>query len=456
MKAKIATTKIATAIDAMRDDYLAAVKRLVAIPSVWQEDDSGTPFGQPIDDCLDATLALCREMGFFTFKDPAGYYGYAEIGSGEQMIGVLGHLDVVPTGERSAWQSDPFSPEVRDGRLYGRGTQDDKGPTLAALFAVKALLDSGVQLEKRVRFIFGTDEETLWRCIDRYLAKEEVPQCGFTPDSAFPLIHAEKMLIQAWLHGPGDPLIELACDGALNAVPELARYEGPLWEELAAKLDELGYDFTAEDAEVVVFGKAAHSASADTKGVNAIARLCLALRQLGETHPAVKLIAEQIGEDANAREIFGPVEDVSGRLTCNVAKLTITPEHSRIGLDIRVPVTFSKADYDTDIQAVAEQYGLRYEEFDVLPSLYMPADSPVITALMDAYKAVSGDMDSLPMTSGGATYARAIPNCVAYGAIFPGRDKVEHMPDEYLIIDDMMQAMKVYAEAIYRLQGVAL
>ncbi len=140
--------------------------------------------------------------GFAIYKDHKGYYGYAEIGDGEQMIGVLGHLDVVPTGELSAWDSAPFEPEIRDGKLYGRGgTQDDKGPTLAAIFAVKALIDSGIKLNKRIRFIFGTDEETLWRCIDRYLEKEEVPQCGFTPDAAFPLIHAEKMLIQSCFMG---------------------------------------------------------------------------------------------------------------------------------------------------------------------------------------------------------------------------------------------------------------
>lgn len=447
---------IASKINAMRDDYIAAVKRLVAIPSVYQEDDTDRPFGLPIDDCLTETLNLCQEMGFSVFKDSDGYYGYAEIGDGEQMIGVLGHLDVVPTGELSAWDSEPFVPEIRDGKLYGRGTQDDKGPTLAAIFAVKALIDSGVTLNKRIRFIFGTDEETLWRCIDRYLEKEEVPQCGFTPDASFPLIHAEKMLIQSWVHGPGDAEVQLDCGGALNAVPELAKYEGPLWEELVAKLDELGFDFTAEDAEVTVFGKAAHSAAADIKGVNAISRLCIALSELGVTHPAVHFVAEQVGEDANAREIFGPVEDVSGRLTFNVAQLNINEQSSKLGIDIRVPVTFSKEDFDNDILAVCEQYDLRYEEFDVLPSLYMPAESPVIQTLMAAYQEVSGDMESQPMTSGGATYARAIPNCVAYGAIFPGREKVEHMPNEYLIIDDMLKAMNVYANAIYQLQGVEL
>ncbi|WP_281223167.1 M20 family metallopeptidase [Photobacterium sanguinicancri] len=449
-------TKIANYIDGLRDDYIQAVQHLVSMPSVYQDDESNTPFGQPIDDCLTATLAFCETLGFSTYKDPEGYYGYAEIGQGEQMIGVLGHLDVVPVGELSAWDSDPFAADIRDGRIYGRGTQDDKGPTIAAMFAVKALQACDVAFTKRVRFIFGTDEETLWRCIDRYCAKEEIPQCGFTPDSAFPLIHAEKMLIQSYLKCSGDVDLSLKCGGALNAVPELARYQGPLLEELVAALDQMGFDFSCEDDELTVFGKAAHSASADTKGVNAIARLCMALAKVGVEHPMVRFIAEQVGEDANAKEIFGSVEDVSGRLTFNVAQLDINETNSQCGIDIRVPVTFSKDDYDNDIKAVSEQYDLQYEEFDVLPSLYMPADSPIIQSLMKAYQDISGDMESKPMTSGGATYARAMPNCVAYGAIFPGREKVEHMPNEYLIIDDMLKAMNVYANAIYQLQGVEL
>ena len=94
------------------------------------------------------------------------------------MLGILGHLDVVPPGKLEDWERDPFDPVEKDGMLYGRGTQDDKGPLLASLFAVKALMDAGVKFNKRVRFIFGTDEETLWRCINRYTEKEEMPGIG--------------------------------------------------------------------------------------------------------------------------------------------------------------------------------------------------------------------------------------------------------------------------------------
>ena len=174
----------------------AALIELVRIPSVCDEGGGGYPFGEAIDQALRKALQIAGELGFRTQYGEGGYYGYAEIGEGTEMLGILGHLDVVPPGKLKDWDRDPFDPVEKDGMLYGRGTQDDKGPMLASLFAVKALMDAGVKFNKRVRFIFGTDEETLWRCINRYKENEEMPGMGFSPDSRFPVTYAEKGLLQ--------------------------------------------------------------------------------------------------------------------------------------------------------------------------------------------------------------------------------------------------------------------
>ena len=126
-----------------------------------------------------------------------------EIGQGDELLAVLCHLDVVPAGDLEDWQTPPFEATLKDGWLIGRGVQDDKGPSLAALYAVKSLLDQGLVFTKRIRFIFGTDEETLWRCMNRYNQIEEKADLGFAPDSSFPLTYAEKGLLQVKLHGPG-------------------------------------------------------------------------------------------------------------------------------------------------------------------------------------------------------------------------------------------------------------
>ena len=171
---------------AQQEHLKAAMAELVRIPSVCAEGADGYPFGAAIDRALRTTLRIVGELGFRTHYDDGGYYGYAEVGEGAEMLGILGHLDVVPPGKLDDWDHDPFDPVEKDGMLYGRGTQDDKGAMMAALYAVKALMDAGVQFNKRVRFIFSTDEETLWRCINRYKEKEELPDMGFSPDSRFP------------------------------------------------------------------------------------------------------------------------------------------------------------------------------------------------------------------------------------------------------------------------------
>jgi succinyl-diaminopimelate desuccinylase len=207
-------------LEAQQAPLKAALAELIRIPSVCEEGVGGYPFGPAIDQALRKTLQVAEGLGFKTHYGDGGYYGYAEVGEGAEMLGILGHLDVVPPGKLEDWDRDPFDPQEKDGMLYGRGTQDDKGPMVAALYAVKALMDAGVRFNKRVRFIFGTDEETLWRCINRYKEREEIPGMGFSPDSRFPVTYAEKGLLQLHLEGSNESGIKLAGGSAFNAVPE--------------------------------------------------------------------------------------------------------------------------------------------------------------------------------------------------------------------------------------------
>ena len=203
---------------------------------------------------LDQILAICNQLGMRTYEDPEGYYGYAEIGSGEEIFGVIGHLDTVPASDPKSWDTDPFDPVIKDGIIFGRGTQDDKGPTIAALFALKALLDAGMVPTKRIRFIFGTDEEILWRGIAKYNEKEAPIDMGFSPDSEFPLTYAEKGLQQAYLIGPGTDLFALHMDNAMNAVPGKADYDGPKLTEVKAALDQHGFEYEYHGTSITVLG----------------------------------------------------------------------------------------------------------------------------------------------------------------------------------------------------------
>ncbi|HFU4203380.1 TPA: dipeptidase [Streptococcus suis] len=431
---------------------LAAIQDLVSYPSVLQEQGGQTPFGQSIQEVLEQTLALTESLGFRTYLDRAGYYGYAEIGQGDELLAILCHLDVVPAGDLGKWQSPPFEAVIKDGKLYGRGVQDDKGPSMAALFAVKALMDAGVTFTKRIRFIFGTDEENLWRCMNRYNQLEETATMGFAPDSSFPLTYAEKGLLQAKLHGPGDPALHLEVGTAYNVVPAKASYSGHLVAGVIAELEKQGFDYESSDDLVTVLGLSRHSKDA-AEGINALVRLATALEALTD-HPTLAFIAKTIGQDGTGAELFGDISDQpSGSLSFNIAGLTLNHHKSEIRLDIRIPVLADKEGLVARLIQVAESLGLTYEEYDYLAPLYVPLDSELVSTLMAVYQEKTGDLTSQPISSGGATFARTMPNCVAFGACFPNTPQTEHQENECMPLDDLYKTMDIYAEAVYRLAG---
>ncbi|MFS9027651.1 dipeptidase [Streptococcus cristatus] len=435
----------------VKDEFLTSLKTLISYPSVLNEGENGTPFGQAIQDVLEKTLEICRSLGFTTYLDPKGYYGYAEIGQGAELLAVLCHLDVVPSGDEADWRTPPFEASIKDGWIFGRGVQDDKGPSMAALYAVKALLDSGVKFKKRVRFIFGTDEETLWRCMGRYNELEETATLGFAPDSSFPLTYAEKGLLQVKLHGPGSEQLELEAGAAFNVVPGKASYQGKLLELVVAGLQAAAFDYEQNDQQVTVLGLPKHAKDA-AEGINAIVRLATVLQPL-QAHPALAFIAEAVGEDATGCRLFGDISDEpSGRLSFNIAGLTLNSEKSEIRIDIRIPVLADKVQLVAKLADIAGRYQLDYEEFDYLAPLYVPKDSELVSTLMAIYQEKTGDT-SPAMSSGGATFARTMPNCVAFGALFPGVEQTEHQANERASLEDLYRAMDIYAETIFRLAG---
>lgn len=433
----------------VKEQFLNSLQTIISYPSVLNEGENGTPFGQAIQDVLEKTLELARELGFQTYIDPEGYYGYAEIGQGEELLAVLCHLDVVPAGDLKDWQTPPFEATIVGDYLVGRGVQDDKGPSLAALYAVKSLLDDGIQFTKRIRFIFGTDEETLWRCMNRYNQIEEQADLGFAPDSSFPLTYAEKGLLQVKLHGPGWEDLPLQAGQALNVVPDKATYAGHRLEELLPVLDQSEVQYSQTEDSVTVLGVSKHSKDA-AEGVNAIVGLAESL-SLIQPHPALLFIADAVGEDATGEALFGPISDEpSGDLSFNLATLVIDQEQSEIGIDIRIPVLADKDALVARLQEIAASYQLEYEEFDYLAPLYVPLDSPLVSSLMAVYQEETGDKTPA-MSSGGATFARTMGNCVAFGALFPGAEQTEHQANERAKIDDLYAAMEIYREAIQRL-----
>lgn len=432
----------------VQDESLSALNRIMSYPSVLAENDSKTPFGKNIQECLEAVLKECQLIGMKTFIDPKGYYGYAEIGEGEELLVVLCHIDVVPVSDKNEWKYDPFKLTIDNGIMYGRGSQDDKGPSIAALYALKALLDHGIKLNKRVRFVFGTDEENLWRCMNRYNQVEEKATLGFVPDADFPLTYAEKGLLQFYLEGPGSSEFSINNDYSFNVVPDSAKFQDKFSPKIKEELKKLGYSFIDNGEEIIVNGKSVHAKDAD-KGVNAISRLVEAISKYYD-HPTLNFLSNYLKEPT-AKKIFGNVYDeISGNLTLNVSKLLINEDESKIGFDMRIPVTADKEQLILKLTKIAEEYHLAYREFDYLRSLYVPIKSQLIQTLLGVYRKLTNDMSD-PISSGGATFARTMDNCVAFGARFANVPVTFHQVDECMPLSNFFDAMEIYANAIKEL-----
>ena len=443
---------VKTAVESYFPQFRGDLARLVAINSKNAPAVDNAPFGKGIEQALKTALQIAGGFGCKTVLDTDGYYGFAEIGEGDEMLGVLGHLDVVPADNHDAWNTPPFELTEKDGMLYGRGVADDKGPMLMSMYALKILLENGAKLNKRIRFIFCTDEESLWRGVKKYIEKEELPSYGFTPDADFPLLYAEKGLVEYNLIANEADTVDFCGGTAYNAVADKA---GVTYTDKVAKaMDSLGYEYEKDGGRLVAKGKAAH-AMVPEEGVNAIIRLAKALVKAGETGSMLRFMSEK-GDDSFGVKIFGDVSDaMSGKLKFNVGLADFKPGVQTLGIDIRFPVTYEKEKVDKALSDAASNYNIRVEQFDYLRSLYIDVNTPLVKTLMEAYRSVTGDMKSQPISTGGATFARSMDNIIAFGALMPGAVKTEHKANEGVSISDMKKAIEIYAKA-FELLAVAV
>lgn len=426
-------------IESCFEQYIEDLKLLIQHRSVYETHEQYA-FGEAIYLALKEFSGIAKKFGFTTYVDPKGRYAYADIGEGDSMFGVLGHLDVVPEGDLSLWKSKPYELHNNGEALVARGVADDKGPVLTSLYALKLLLDEGHQLKSRVRFIIGGDEESLWRCMDAYRELEEIPDLGFTPDARFPLIYAEKGLIQFNLHDDSQSVCSVQGGAAYNAVSDTATITYS--QELVDVLDQTNIEYLHEGDKLIIKGKASHAMAAD-KGINANVLAAIALHKLGNQEAIVSFLAEK-GLQANGDYIFGILEDdISGKLMFNPAIV----KDNMLGIDIRYPVTVSKDVIVEKMNEVAKQYNLRIEEYDYLRSIHMDQSSDFIQTLMKVYQDETGDLTSLPISSGGATYARAMDNVVAFGPGFVDHPQFEHEANEQVLISDIKLAMRIYYSA---------
>ncbi|MDI6618612.1 MAG: dipeptidase PepV [Clostridiales bacterium] len=457
-------------INGMKNDIIKYTQELIRIKSVETEPLTNAPFGSGVNDALMYMLNLASSFGFKT-KNIDGHIGYAEFGDGNDIAAVIGHLDVVPEGD--GWLYPPYEGVCVDNKIYGRGAIDDKGPLIAALCGLKAVKDSGAQLGKRVRIIFGTDEESGWKDIPYYTNNEALPCCGFTPDGAFPVINAEKGSINIVFKknilrkSKGMISIKSLTGGnALNIVPNFCTCCLGL-KDMAKRMlkDTLGLYCESnkinmsikedgDDVFITSHGVSCHS-SIPENGVNAISQLIVFLSQfnLGQNDVSdfIKFIAKYIGYDCMGKALnINFSDDISGNLTVNLGRIYIDDENASAAINIRYPVKAKYEDIFGRILNIADENKIEISQLSYRKPLYIEKDSKIVSSLLDAYREVTGK-EGYTISIGGQTYAKAFDNVLAFGPVFPGRDDLAHMPDEYIQIDDLINCAKIYSKAIYEL-----
>ncbi|MCL6453859.1 MAG: dipeptidase PepV [Alicyclobacillus sp.] len=450
-------------IDEYRQDMLESLQALLRIPSVEGNYVPGQPFGKACADALDYVLRLAESHGF-TVSNVDGYAGHVEYGDGDDYVAVLSHLDVVPAGDN--WSRPPFGAELVDGRIYARGALDDKGPALSTLWALIGLKSLGLKPRRKIRLIFGLDEESGWKCMQKYFSAHPAPLGGFTPDADFPLIHAEKGVATIRIEVPADVLSMnprvISFDGGTrsNMVPESARaivdchsgiavneWEETLYREARNRQMEARFTVNGSSIEIVTSGVSAH-ASQPEKGVNAIVHLAQLLASQPVANASMWRAIAMLDSRGKSLGIEGS-DEVTGPLTCNLGRGYLDGNTYVFHLNIRYPIHWTGEEVALRIRAQLSDKWSVHLAGDLAP-LYLPLEHPVVQTLAAVYESVT-HQPAIPLAIGGATYARAIPNAVAFGPLFPNEPDLAHEADESWAVDDYFRCIEIYAHAMLEL-----
>ncbi|MCB5953681.1 dipeptidase PepV [Enterococcus sp. CWB-B31] len=460
-------------VEDRKEDLLEDLKNLLRINSE-REDDKATkeaPFGPGPKAALEHMLSYGERDGF-TVKNVDNYAGHIEYGEGTETLGVFGHMDVVPAGD--GWDTDPYEPVIKDGKIFARGSSDDKGPSIAAYYGLKIIKELGLPLSKKIRFVVGSDEESGWADMDYYFQHEEAPDFGFSPDAEFPIINGEKgnVTIFAQFKGTNGGTFELQRFHSglrVNMVPGTAEAIFTIPSDLSTEAFILSFnafladlpvegEISIEDNIVTlkITGKGAHGASPQS-GINAATFLADFIKDydFGGAAKAFIHTAAFIHEDFYGENLGVAYEDEKmGRLTMNAGLFNFNKdaeEGNLISLNFRYPKGITADELEAGVRRAIGglETVIIQDERNQKPH-YVPTDDPLVKTLLQVYEDHTGEKGEEKIIGGG-TYGRLLKRGVAYGAMFPGYVDTMHQANEFMELYDLFRAAVIYADAIYRL-----
>ena len=436
----------------IKDDMIQEIINLVRYESVSiKSDNKEKPFGEECKKALEHILELGKKLGFNT-KNIDGYCGYIEFGEGKELLGIIGHLDVVPATKEDGWTKDPYQAEIINNKLYGRGTSDDKGPVISCLYAMK-IANSLKQLNKRVRLIIGLNEEQDWECIERYKQTEELPTISFSPDANFPCIYAEKGIITLTIENDfnlDDEILEFTTgNNAINVVPKTAHIiiktnnPNKFVEEKDIIVEKI-----EDTIKITATGISSHAAF-PTLGDNAATKLLKYINKIYKNKFLTKLEELDFYNLENPLYLGGDsLTDESGTLTSNIGIINYENNKLIIKTNLRVPIKTSFAELKNICNKSIDSIKYYFEGEN--EGLYVSKDSYLVKTLTRIFNETS-NMNEEAIAIGGGTYARAFNNCVSFGMTFPNEEELCHQVNENIDIDNLLLATEIYTKAIIEL-----
>lgn len=453
-------------IEEEKDNIKNDLARLIRIPSVSSDKIGDYTFGEQCANVLETALEIGTENGF-EVENIDYYCGSILLNSNvDKEVGIVTHLDVVPAGD--GWNFPCFELTEKDGLYIGRGTEDDKGPTIAALYTLKFFKKEGIKLPFSLRMIMGCDEEMGMGDLPYYLTKKKAPFFSFTPDSGYPVCVGEKgiMGVEVKLCKLGNRIVSFTGGNATNSVCD---YSEAVIVTDVSNLPEAEnitiIPFEDNKVKITATGRTAHAAYPEGSN-NAIKRIAEYIVVNGllpndsEEYKAMNYLTEILDGYLGEGLGINTFDNESGYLT-SIGGMIYEREGVLIqNINIRYPVTKNGNDISVLLKNNALEKGFEANSYYDKEPYYFSPEKPEIKALVNAYKTVTGDSDET-YTTGGGTYARAFPNTVAFGVTMKesggllgdGRGGC-HERDEYITIKELHDSIKIFVHAINNLASL--
>ncbi len=425
--------------------FLDHLKTLIEIPSHRDlaTKSPGKPFGEGISQAFEALKVIGEELGFIIHEEE-GYAMDLRTGHGEEYIGVLCHIDTVEAIEEEKWNTNPYSLVEKEGILYGRGVNDDKGPLMAAMHAIKMVKETKMDFDYPIRLIVGGAEETTWQCMDHYFANNPQPVWAFSPDGDFPIVQGEKGILQ----------VKVKFNGEKTDVPGLHIKS---MDEYGFICDEIHLKHDGDLIHEIFYGKRALSRHPE-RGVNAVLPLIEYLEEEGilkegektRLHQMIQCVKDTLYPTVGDPFLLQTLDEDMGDSSVSLTKFVYGLDSAEMDLDFRYTRIHNEESLLKRINEVMAPYGATVRVMKSRKLLFVEKDSALIKSLSEAYESIMGEKATL-ITKGGASYARVLERGVAFGPTFPGEVPNSHLENERMPLDSLLLAMTIYKEALIRL-----